>query len=710
MKRVTTVIAIAMMLAAGMAPARAQGGYDLYQKALLKERAEGNLREAIELYQQIVRGHGGNRPLAAKAQYRTGLLYDRMGRRAEAQRAYQAVVSQYADQADVARQAQAKVTASATPAKGTAVSAVNRGQGLTVRQVWADPNAVSTGTSSPDGQYLSYVDWSTGDLAILEVATGKSRRLTNKGSWSESDEFAEVSVISPDGKQVAYGWWNKAKLYDLRVVGIDGSNPRVFYSSEEVTWAEPVAWSPDGKEIVAVIRRKDRTNQIVSIPLASGSPRTLKALGQRRASGVSLSPDGRYIAYSPPQKEGSAEHDIFLLSTDGGREVALVKHPADDQVLGWVPGSERLLFASDRTGNMGAWAIQVVSGEPQGLPQLVKPDIGQTIWPRGFTREGAFYYTLQINKIDFSMATIDARTGKLSAPPVALNPRFAGVIVQPAWSPDGKYLAYRCMSPVATRVEGGRPTDIVIQALDSGEERVISPKLDSYRGYHWSTDGRSFVVFAYHKGQPGFYRVDASTGDVTLLQSVDLSRKDEPVDMVLTPEGLTVVFIRRDQDTNSFIVLAQTPGVEKERQLARVAGIKPSGVVVRLSQDGRQVALYTRESATGSVVLTVIPAAGGEPREVLRERVPENWASNLQWSPDGQYLFFARRPANEKYKAELWRISAKGGEPQRTGLVVEWLVNFRVHPDGRRIAFIAGKNEHEVWVMENIPKKPRPSR
>ena len=82
------------------------------------------------------------------------------------------------------------------------------------------------GDISPDGRQLTFVDWSTGDLAIRDLDTGEDRRLTNKGSWLESSEFAEYSIISPDGASVAYAWRRDDGTYELRLVGIDVSGDR----------------------------------------------------------------------------------------------------------------------------------------------------------------------------------------------------------------------------------------------------------------------------------------------------------------------------------------------------------------------------------------------------------------------------------------------------------------------------------------------------
>ena len=109
MKRILMLATVILLLALGAGTTLAQSGYDLFQKALVKERAVGDVEEALRLYQRIVKEFGGNHALAAKAQLRMGLLYDRLGRKADAQRAYQAVVNQYADQTNEARQARAEL-------------------------------------------------------------------------------------------------------------------------------------------------------------------------------------------------------------------------------------------------------------------------------------------------------------------------------------------------------------------------------------------------------------------------------------------------------------------------------------------------------------------------------------------------------------------------------------------------------------------------
>src|SRR6267378_6651998 len=139
MKRILMLATVVLLFALGAGPAFAQSsGYDLFQKALVKERAVGDVEEALRLYQRIVKEFSGNHALAAKAQLRMGLLYDRLGRKADAQRAYQAVVNQYSDQTNEARQARTRIAKTTVLAKNNGGAANAKSpNGFAVRQVWA---------------------------------------------------------------------------------------------------------------------------------------------------------------------------------------------------------------------------------------------------------------------------------------------------------------------------------------------------------------------------------------------------------------------------------------------------------------------------------------------------------------------------------------------------------------------------------------------
>jgi hypothetical protein len=76
----------------------------------------------------------------------------------------------------------------------------------------------------------------------------------------------------------------------------------------------------------------------------------------------------------------------------------------------------------------------------------------------------------------------------------------------------------------------------------------------------------------------------------------------------------------------------------------------------------------------------------------------------LVWTRDGHYLIFARRKGGlEHFEAPFEKVSVAGGEPQKLDMPpMEGIGGLRIHPDGRRIVFGAGRPSEEVWVMENF--------
>ena len=344
---------------------RQETARELFERALYLEETKGNLEKAIEVYLRIVKEFPDERATAANAQLHIGLCYEKLGLK-EALKAFQKVVENYAEQAEAVRVAREKLEI-----LSRAQTVVEKGgREFTIRKVWTGPEADSRGEISPDGRFLAYTDWTTGDLAILDITTGEKRRLTDKGSWIKSNEFALLLTWSPDSKQIAYNWWDEPNYVDMRVVALDGSKPRTIHKVKNPDSINAVVngWSPDGKYILTQFWESE-TIKIGFVSVADGSERIIKTLNLKRLgynAGMKMgySPDGRYIAYSYPE-EDSPSSDIFLLSVDGKEELPLIEHPANDVYLGWVPDGKSILFASDRRGSMDAYAIQVENGKPK---------------------------------------------------------------------------------------------------------------------------------------------------------------------------------------------------------------------------------------------------------------------------------------------------------------------------------------------------------
>jgi Tol biopolymer transport system component len=675
----TTVFAAVWFVSAALG----ETGNELFQKALVKERSEGNLKEAIKLYQQVVDKYGNDRALAAKALVAMAESQEKLGQ-AEARKTYERIVRDYADQKESATFARARL--------GGNASSLNAG--IVSRQVWTGPKVDSDGTVSADGRYLSIVDWETGDLALHDLISGKDRRLTNKGSWADSQEFAEESAISPDGRQVAYDWFNGKDRYDLRVLNLNGpstATPRIIYDNEDVEWIAPYAWSSDGKLIAVDIQRKDHSVQVGLVDSDTGFLRVLKSGNWAGAGKLAFSPDGRFLAFDRPSVEDSEQRDVFVLAVDGSREVPAVVHAAMDTLVDWTPDGKQLLFVSDRTGSAGIWALPFQDGKPQGSPVLIKSDVGN-LYPLGLTRSGALYFGLRVGGPDSYVTSVDFSSGKILSPPIPATEQFVHSNRQPDWSPDGKYLAYSTPSFASST----RFTTLSIQPLENGKVRELHLRLNYLNWPRWSPDGTAFVAQgADLKGRQGVYKIDARSGDADLL----VLNGGLPQ---WAPDGKRIYYSRATNDPaaqGDRVVVERDLASGNERELLRRKDMQAQSVSV--STDGRYLACVTYDTVTKEGLLVTLPVAGGEPKELLRLPFGGRFTA---WTPDGRAILFTKNTsATGDEGNELWMIPAAGGQAKKIDLGISGVRGLRIQPGGNKMVFFTpGTNTHEVWALENF--------
>ena len=680
-RRIGLILAALLLafLAASLATGQKNDQAEVALKAATnKELVDGDLKGAIELYKKIVASYGKNRTVIAHALVQMGQCYEKLGK-TEARNAYERVVREFADQPEPARLARQRLAALQQPTSPAKFPE------MAVRRVMSVPEG-AYGLLSPGGNYLSFTDWETGDLAIRELTADKKRRLTNKGSWSDSPEYTLYSAPSRDGRKVAYDWHTRDDFMDLRVIGLDGSGPQVLYHSKEVAGIYPCDWSPDGDYILAVFTlNEDYTNQIALVSAKDGSVRVLKTLGRGISpiQRMNFSPDGRYVAYDYRSQGDSLNHDIFLLAADGSREVPLVQHPAHDLLLGWAPDGKRILFSSDRTGTTDVWMLLVADGKPQGSPELIKKDMGR-ISPLGFARNGSYFYAREIGGRDVYVASVDRATGKVLAPPAAIPQRFVGSNRTPDWSPDGKRLLY-----ISRRSLMGPGFNMPsIRWMETGEERDLSPKLNFLDHARWSPDGRSILAECTDRSErSGICRIDAQTGATTLL--VENKSGENRLMPAGHPDGKHVLYSYKWQTIR---MLNLETG--EERDIVRSADMH-----FALSLDGRQLVFNMSDEATKEQVLKAMPLAGGEARELFRaKKLGGFWPS---WTPDGRQVLVGE--ADDQNEG-LWLIPVEGGKPLKLTLGIKGIRGPRFHPDGRQLAFWVEPPDlkSEIWVMENL--------
>lgn len=674
----------------------------LLRAAIEKEEVDGDLQAAIEQYKLIAAKFAGSRAVAAKALVRLGGCYEKLGteQASLARQAFQKVVEDYPDQKEAVHVARERLTLfSKSPALGKPGATE-----FSLRQVWAGPEVDIDGAVSPDGRYLSFVDWKTGDVAIRDLTSGTNHRLTDKGSLTQPLEFALFLKWSPDSRRIVYQWGTEEGRYELRVLDIESPKPRVLYRARKFKeeYIHPFDWSPDGKSILMGIYRVEDMrltyiSQLALISVADGSVKTLKSHLDTRSDpkpwGFAFSPDGKYIAYDAPMEDKEDNPDIFLLSVDGGQEVSLVDHPARDTVIGWLPGGEGLLFGSDRTGTNDMWFIRTAEGSPQGNPHLIKSNIGNIV-PLGVTSKGALYYGLSGYVNDVYEVAVDPRTGNILNPAKKAVLKDEGSNAFPDYSSDGKSLAY-IFGPRGP----GRPSDptLRIRSLETGRIRELSLDLASFSYPRWAPDDRFISVEGTGKDdRQGIYKVDVETGDV--------------VPIVLIDKGQSIFSHRWSRDGRSmFYTVGDREGKTCSLFVHRfdtglndpLSGSPADAHDIDISPDGKWLVFLNR---MGKRTIRIMPTSGGAPREICGFEHMERRTITPAWSADGRYIYFSKLPS----VTDLWefyRISAEGGEALKLDLAMGGFRHLSVHPDGKRVAFSSeGTNygQSQVWVMENF--------
>lgn len=678
------IFALVMILAS--AGALQQNAEQLYQAGLYQEEVAGDLTKAIAIYQDVLKRFPGNRAAAAKAQLHLGFCYEKSGLK-QAQEAFQKVVENYPDQSEAVKAAQAKL------ASLQKAQSAKSDKAFRLRLIWSGAGA-TFGPVSPNGKYVAFRD-SGGDLSIRDIESGLEKRLTHKGSQAAA-EMVIVGRWSPDAKKIAYGWYNKDNYLDLRLIGVDGSDPRLLFQDKSYI-IFPTGWSPDGKFILAMAQKENTEYQMVLVSATDGTVQVLKTskVPFGSALDVGFSPDGKYIAFDAPQKENAKESDLFLLSCDGKREIRLAEHPANDKFFGWVPHSDILLFGSDRAVSADIWMIRVADGKPLGEPVLIKRDVG-SIQPLGITDQGSFFYGTGSFMVDIYEAAVDLDKGAIAAPPKKIIQKFVGPFYYPCWSPDGKSLAY-----LADRREPGKSSSffLTIRSGDTGDERSIPIPITANWSMDWSSDGRSlFAAVEHQDDRQGLFRIDPQTGGLTLLAQ---SEPDSLIkNFAVSPDGKFVCYTTFPwkKKISSIIRRDLTTGQEKEIYSKPAP---PDIGFMAISPDSQFLSFATSDGPPIQHVIRILTFADGKTRDILQGKL-EIFTPHV-WTQGGKSIFFIKRISDAKTeKGELWQVPSAGGEPTKIGLSMESMRNLRLHPDGKRFVYSSGKVAQEVWAMENF--------
>ena len=193
-------------------------------------------------------------------------------------------------------------------------------------------------------------------------------------------------------------------------------------------------------------------------------------------------------------------------------------------------------------------------------------------------------------------------------------------LMSPAWSPDGKRLAY-------VSFEDGKPA-IFVQTLSTGERRKVSSARGINGAPAFSPDGSRLALTLSKDGSPDIYVLELGSGSLSRLTQ-DSSIETEPD---WSPDGRAVVFTS-DRGGSPQLYLAPLDGGPAER-LTFDGEYNARGV---FSPDGRRLAMV--HGSGGGFRIAVMDLGSRELRVVSEGPLDESPG----FSPDGSKVLYTHK-------------------------------------------------------------------
>ncbi len=288
---------------------------------------------------------------------------------------------------------------------------------------------------SPDGRHIILARDFTGIFVIDEAGT---RLRTVDGGWATGGSLSSASfgaTLSPNGSRIAYVEELRSNDLAIVTVALDGTDKRRLtpIGAKESLNSNPV-WSPDGLQIAftsdarLMVMDADGSNLRMLAPSVG-----LEERPAGRGQPPAWSPDGSRIAFvgAAADYDEGYEFTLYTVQPDGEELVAIGKL-ALNWAWWWSPDGSRLALLAAEIGEAG--------------------------------ERGEVLYTVQPDGSDLA--------------------RIGEGFVQPAWSPNGAWLAFVQKS--------AEESSVYIARHDGSDVRQVA------RGYggpiSWSLDGTELFI------------------------------------------------------------------------------------------------------------------------------------------------------------------------------------------------------------------------
>jgi serine/threonine protein kinase/class 3 adenylate cyclase len=435
-------------------------------------------------------------------------------------------------------------------------------------------NAVAADVS-PDGKRVAYTE--RDPQGVYSIAMSRMDG-GEKATMLSGD--ASVSYMrprwSPDGKRLAliahFIGYNSARdvaVFDLKkkklnLLTKDGKSKRAYNTDP--------AWSADGKWLVYASKRSG-TMSLWKVPAGGGEslPVTQGATEDQR--GPDVSPAGTALLF----RTAGIQLDISLMDLATREAVKVTKDVWSDRFPAWSPDGKRIAFRSQRTGDDPAQQSVVLydlkSKEEQVFPAppgirdfewcgsdaiayaatvgedrrlgLIKPESGEVkLLVEGYNRIWTPSSARDCSVVVFCGKHSKKDTRRIwrvePGSEIRQLNQEPGFETFPAFSPDGKWIAYR-WTPSRKRLG---ESELRVAPAAGGKPRTVTdhPTFQhSRRRIRWSPDGRHLYYIQASAAGGKLFKVKATGGTPQPVTELD---DIHTFDYDLSPDARSLVYPR----------------------------------------------------------------------------------------------------------------------------------------------------------------------
>ena len=457
-----------------------------------------------------------------------------------------------------------------------------------------------------------------GDIWVAPKEGGVAQRLSSPPGEESFPRF------SPDGAKIAFtGDYDGNQ--DIYV--IDASGGPLTRVTHHPGADRMLDWYPDGKALLFASARESgraRFSQLYRVPWQGGLPEKLPL---PYAEAAAISPDGEWLAYTPRLRQatwkryrGGSAPDVWLFNLKTLESRNVTDDLASDDTPMWH--GRTLYFLSDRgpAARFNVWAYSLDTKSVRQITHFTDADIhAASMGPLDMVFEaGGRIHLLNLETDEYHAINIDVVTDLATLKPEIKN---VGKLVQEvSISPSGKRVAVEARGELFSVPAEHGPVFDLTQTPGSAERQPA-----------WSPDGKQIAYWTDRSGESELaVRPAEARGEETILTSFGPGLRYA---LFWSPDSKKIAFV-----DNQMTIWICTPADKSKLKVDDLQWLMHRALErfhLDWSPDSRWLA-YARTQDNGNDAIWLFDTKNSEKHQVTSGFYSDHLPA---FDPDGKYLY-----------------------------------------------------------------------